>query len=443
MTRSLWPLYLFAIGLWLAAPACVDDATDSGGAGNANTRPQDPAENDPAFAVAGAPVYLLAGDNLTPATASFELRVTPPSGVTAIDLWLDDAEVVALTADGAEFAVTANVAALARGNHRLMLAVRGATQGFYRADFVKGDALYMIISTDWDFPDVDDRVLDHHEELHGAHPELKITHLIGPYTFTDPAVPQARRDEIVAWAIAMRDAHGDEIGLHVHPRCTFVEAAGLPCLTEPSVQSPAGDPSGYTVRLGAYSREDWNVMFTLANEIWSDVGFGKPTSFRAGAWTLELSTAQALVDTGFVVDSSAVNWPYMEEWLGYDLYTWNQEHWGPIGDNSQPYHPTEDSLLAGGGGAEIGLLEVPDNGVMVDYWTVEEMKSIFDSNWPGGALETPRQVSTGFHPAPEQYYSKHEFESLDAFFTYADQFLASKTAGPVVYINMSDATKVW
>jgi hypothetical protein len=247
----------------------------------------------------------------------------------------------------------------------------------------------------------------------------------------------------VAWAKKLRDTYEDEIGLHVHPRCTFVEASGLPCLTQPSVAYPEGDTTGYTVRLGAYTREEWNTMFADADEIWAQVGFGKPTSFRAGAWTLETHVAQALADSGFVVDSSPVNWAYMEEWEGYDLLTWNQQQWGPINDTSQPYHPTEDSLLPGGSGPQIPLLLVPDNGIMVDYWKVEEMVAIFDANWSGQALAAPVQVSTGWHPAPQAYYSKAEYDRVDAFFSHADQLLARDGSGPVVYIRMSDATKVW
>jgi len=444
--KSLFrPVHLLCLGLSLALPACGADESTTGGTTTQPevVRPSDPAANDAAYAVAGAPRYLLAGDDLTPPTASFELRVTPPAGVSEVDLWLDDAEVTPLTADGADFTVTVDATELSLGEHRLMLAVRGAKEGFHAVDFVKGHALYVILSTDWDFPDVDNRVLDHHTELHVNHPELHITHLIGPYTFTDAAIPQARRDEIVAFAKGMRDSYGDEIGLHVHPRCTFVETTGIPCLTKPSVAYTEGDPSGYTVRLGAYTRAEWNVMFAAADEIWDTVGFGKPTSFRAGAWTLELSTAQALADSGFVVDSSAVNWPYLEEWMGKDLYSWNEQQWKTIDDTSQPYYPTEESILPGGAGKEIALLEVPDNGAMVDYWKVEEMVAIFDANWSGGALSAPTQVSTGFHPAPTEYYSKTEYVRMDEFLTYADQFLASSTAGPVVYINMSDAAKVW
>jgi hypothetical protein len=441
-------LQLLTATLALAFPACGgDETTPTSTSSQAHpevARPEDPVQNDPAYAVTGLPRYVLAGDALTPPTASFTLRVTAPEGASALDLWMDDArDPVPFERDGADFVVTADADSLAVGDHHLLLAERGVDQGFLVADFVKGHALYLVISTDWDFSDVSDRVLQHHDELHAAHPELKITHLIGPYTFTDPEVSQARRDQIVAWAKGNRDARGDEIGLHVHPRCEFVEAAGLACLSQPSVAYPEGDTSGYTVRLGAYDREEWDVLFAKADEIFASVGFGKPTAFRAGAWTLEQHVAEALAGAGFVVDSSAVNWPYMEEWLGYDLYTWNQAQWGPIGDTSQPYRPTSDSLLPGGSGQAIDLLEVPDNGIMVDYWTVEEMTAIFDANWSGGALEAPVQVSTGFHPAPSQYYSRAEYDRLDAFFTYTDQRLASKTLGPVVYITMSDAAKLW
>jgi len=428
----------------LAAPACGPDGGDDPQVDDL-VRPRPPIENDPAFTVTGVPRYILAGDGRTSATTSLTIRVAPPPGVTEIDAWIDGiGPAHPAVADGDELRVSFDVHALELGSHNILLSVHGAETAFHRAEFVKGHALYVIISTDWDFSDVDDRVLDHHTELHTAHPELKITHLIGPYTFTDPAVPQARRDFIVSWARDMHETYGDEIGLHIHPRCDFVEAAGLTCKTSPSVADPAGDPTGYTVRLGAYTREEWKLLFGKANEIWYQVGFGKPTSFRAGAWTLEPHVALALAESGFLVDSSANNWRLMDEWIGYDIYEFNKTQWAHIGDTSQPYYPTTDSLVPGEGeGQALQLLEVPDNGCMVDYWTVEEMTKIFDANWSGAALSEPKQVSTGFHPATTQYYSAYEFDRLDEFFTYTDQFLASKLEGPVVYINMSEATSVW
>ncbi|MDI1448261.1 hypothetical protein [Polyangium sp. 6x1] len=438
-------LLLTALSL-VAAPACGPDGQEPPTI--APVRPNPPTENDPAFTVTGVPRYVLAGgDGFTSPTKAFEVRVSAPKDVVDIDVWIDGAEEpvsLVFNADAVQSHGEIPTEELSIGTHRIMFSVRGSKDAFFQGEFIKGHALYMIISTDWDFSDVDDRVLDHHTELHKAHPELKITHLLGPYTFTDPAVPQNRRDDIVNWAKSMAFDHGDEIGLHIHPYCNFVEAAGVTCKTEPSVADPAGDPTGYTVRLGAYTREEWKTLFGKANEIWEQVGFGKPTSFRAGAWTLETHVAQALVDTGFLVDSSANNWKLMDEWIGYDIYDFNETQWAPIGDTSQPYRPTEDSIVPGGSGAALGLLEVPDNGCMVDYWAVEEMQNIFDANYrDGDALAAPTQVSTGFHPATTQYYSPYEFERLDTFFTYVDQFLASKGEGPVVYINMTDATKIW
>ena len=435
-----------------AAAAAAARSGNTGGKGGGEpvpVRPTDPAQNDAAFAVTGSPLYLLVGDGLTPATPSFTVHVTPPAGVEAMDLWLDDAKTpLPFTKGDTDFSVTVDAKPLSLGKHTFMLGKRDAAEGFYKFEFIKGHALYVIISTDWDFSDVDNKVMAHHTELHTKHPALKITHLIGPYTFTDPAVSQARRDEIVAWAKGMRTNYGDEIGLHVHPWCNFVETAGLTCLTGPSfgdlVGAPLGDDTGYTVHLGAYNRQQWNTLFGKAKQIFADVGLGTPTSFRAGGWTLELSTAQALADQGFVVDSSAVAWKFMEEWDGYELYSWNKTQWAPINETSQPYRPTDDRLLPGGNGVAVKLLEVPDNGIMVDYWTVNEMQGVFDLNWKeGAALDKPTQVSTGFHPAPTQYYNPMEYKRLDEFFTYVDKYLASDLKGPVVYINMSDATKVW
>lgn len=439
----------FAFPLLISAAfsplACGSDGAKTPPVNVEIVRPADPAQNDAAFVVAGVPKYVLAGDTRTPATKTFTLRVTPSASTSAIDLWLDDGDVLPFEKDGADFVIDVDAAALDLGKHSFMLATRGAKTGFYKGDFLKGHALYLIISTDWDFSDVDDRVLMHHEELHAAHPELKITHLLAPYTFTDTTVPQARRDFIVNWAKQLRDNYGDEIGLHIHPYCNFVEAAGLTCKTEPSVAYPQGDPSGYTVRLGAYSRDEWNTMFAKAKELWNAAGYGVPTSFRAGAWTLETHVAQALVDSGFVVDSSANNWEMMDEWIGFDIYEFNKTQWAVIDATSQPYKPTQDSIVPGGSGAEIGLLEVPDNGIMVDYWAVPEMQEIFDANWNWdiGALPVPTQVSTGFHPATTQAYSADEYKRLDLFFSYADLFLASKMDGPVIYIDMTEATKIW
>src|SRR5690606_27970086 len=98
--------------------------------------------------------------------------------------------------------------------------------------------------------------------------------------------------------------------------------------------------------------------------------------------------------------------------------TWNMTHWGPINDTSQPYYPSMTDPLTSQPGANLTILEVPDNGVMIDYLSTMEMNAIFDANWDGSPLEAPRTLMMGFHPASG--FGTAEFRRVDEFLTYAD-----------------------
>ena len=153
----------------------------------------------------------------------------------------------------------------------------------------------------WDDPDHEDEVLRRQEWLHEMHPELKITHLVGPYTFTEREVSENRRNELVSWLLAARDDHGDEIGLHIHPYCSFVEEAGVSCRHRPSLKYAGDDPTGYTVSCAAYTEEEFAQLLRRADEFFLERGLEKPTSFRAGGWTADLSVLRALAATGYLV----------------------------------------------------------------------------------------------------------------------------------------------
>ena len=107
-----------------------------------------------------------------------------------------------------------------------------------------------------------------------------------------------------------------------------------------------------------------------------DRGLGTPKTFRAGGWTADASTLLALDDNGYVADSSALNWQYIEEWKGKELYTWTMSHWSQITDTSQPYYPSTTDPQASQPGSNIKMLEVPDNGVMIDYVSVAQMSDL-------------------------------------------------------------------
>jgi hypothetical protein len=426
------------------AASCGSESSERGGP------PTAPATNDAAYEIVAAPRYILAGDALTPDTASFGITVKPPAGVTALEAWVDGQGPVRFTKydDGAFRASYADAAALAAGEHTLLLAQPTSAAAFARLTFLKGHALYVVVSSDWDNPYNTGVQTDLQQALHVNHPKLKITHLVGPYTFTDPHLSQAQRDEMVSWVKTMRASYGDEIGTHIHPWCNFVEAVGLTCVTSPSFRSPDGDTTGYTVELGAYSYEQWMQMFARVDELWAAHDMGKPTAFRAGGWSLELPVMRALADSGYLADSSAVNWARMEEWqddVGASLYQWNMAAWAPIGNTTQAYYPTEGSLLPGGSGATIPVLELTDNGILADYVLADEMIEIFHDNWDGSALAAPVEVSIGYHPPSIDYDDGRGrfFERLDDALTHIDGFLATEAQGPVLYITMSQAATVW
>jgi hypothetical protein len=203
----------------------------------------------------------------------------------------------------------------------------------------------------------------------------------------------------------------------------------------------AGDATGYTVQCSAYTDEEFTEMLLAADAIFEERGLGKPTSFRAGGWTAELGTLRALAAAGYLADGSANNWARLEEWQGQGtLYAWNMEHWASIGDTSQPYYPSEEDILASGE-PSMPVLEVPDNGILVDYVSAEEMIEIFQANWDGeSALGQPVVYSIGYHPP--NFISAYRLRISQAL-DHVEQFLASHDAGPVVYATMSEMAQVW
>jgi hypothetical protein len=278
-------------------------------------------------------------------------------------------------------------------------------------------------------------------DLHTNHPGMVITHFWAPYTYTDTAVTAARADVLTTWIKKQHDELHDEIGLHIHPYCNFVDTAGIPCITDQSTVYPTGDTSGYTIKLAAYGRDGMTTLLQRAKQIFADEGLGEPKTFRAGGWTADESTLQALDDNGYIADTSALNWARIEEWNGKELYTWNQTHWSNIGDTSQPYYPSTTDPQASVAGSDLHMLEVPDNGVMIDYVTLAEMTGIFDSNWDGTPLAAPKTLMMGFHPASG--FSQGEYGRVDGFLKYADMHLASDGTGPVVYTTLSQVTAVF
>jgi len=436
LRRAAW------LGLMLAGmaslAACGDAAVNETSLTQA-TPPTAPNSNDPAFVVTSSRKWLLVGNGLTQGHDALSITVTAPEGVQKVSAWLGK-EQAAATRDGNSFTAQLDVSTIEPGTHQVLLAADGAAVAFAALQFVRTHPLYVIVTIDWDRPDTADGELSWSEKLHELFAELRLTQLVGPYTFTESVAPE-RVAKLMSWLTSMRDQHGDEIGLHIHPYCSFVQAAGVTCNTEPSLTKDTADSTGYTVACSTYSESDFSKLLVKADELFVANGLGKPTSFRAGAWTANDAVLKALAANGYVADTSANNYQRIEEWTTPEvelIWDWNKENWSEIGDTSQPYYPSVANVQQPGE-PSIGILEVPDNGSLVDYVQADEMIGIFSANWPGGALMQPTQLSIGYHNSTLWQYRNRFEEAL----THINGFLASQDTGPVVFITLSETAQVW
>lgn len=404
-------------------------------------RPSAPAENDPAFSSQGLDSWYLVSDPATPGNDRVTAIITAPDGADYVDAYIPGLKPIRMIEQDGAFAMDESIAELGIGAHEVLFTANGSNKAFAKHTLNRSAAYYVIVTTDFDFSDPGVNSLNYTDRLHTDHPDVVMTHFWAPYTYTDTAVTEQRRGVLDAWIKKQRDDFGDEIGLHIHPYCHFVTAAGVTCITDQSTVYPAGDTTGYTIKLSAYGREPMAQLLEHAKTIFNQRGLGTPVTFRAGGWTASLDTLHALANTGFIADTSALNWARIEEWEGDELYAWNMANWTPIGDTTQPYYPSTTNPLSSDPAPNLTLLQVPDNGVMIDYVTTTEMIGLFDANWDGAPLESPRTLMMGYHPAPGM--SSGEYTRLNDFMHHADKHLASRGTGPVVYITLENVTKAF
>ena len=404
--------------------------------------PSIPAENDSSYRINGLQAWYLIGNDLDRGEDEIRLEIEGPTSED-IHVWLDPLEPQRLLRTDDGFSLELDISSLPVGSYDLILAAANTDVAFAHFRIHRSHPLYVIVSTDWDDADNAELALRLQEELHEEYPELLLTHFVGPYTFTDPTVSAERREFLADWVLGMQNDYGDEIGLHIHPYCNFVESIPQTCLEEPSLVYENGDSSGYTIMVNAYSEEEFTEQLLVSDALFVENGLPKPTSFRAGGWSADITTIRALHNADYIADTSANNWARLEEWEGlYNgvLYDWNRENWSEINDTSQPYYPSQEDVQSDSG-TRIPVLEVPDNGSLVDYVSGEEMIEILNANWPEHApLQQPIAYSIGYHPSNFNMIYKINLQEI---FDYIQPHLSKHGSGPIHYQTLSNMTKVW
>lgn len=397
--------------------------------------PNAPDQNDPAFAINGLRQWYVIGD-----FDQMTFVVQAPGGAQYVDAYITDQTAIRLSHQDNGFALDKSIKDLPAGDYDILFSANDSADAFAKVSFHRSYPYYVLVSTDYDFSDPGDQALMYMDNLHRDHPTMRITHFWAPYTYTDPMVTDERRAALDTWILNQQAMFGDEIGLHIHPWCNFVVDAGITCVTDQSDVYPTGDTSGYTIMLGAYGHDNMSILLQHAAQIFAAHNLGTPKTFRAGGWTATFDTLLALQDNGYIADTSALNWKYIQgDWRGKLIASWTMTQWAPIDDTSQPYYPSQTVITASDPGPDYSLLEVPDNGAMIDYTTLVQIKGVFDANWDGmHALLAPTTTMMGFHPATG--FTADEYGRVDGFLQYVDPHLAMNDGGPVEYITLSDVT---
>ena len=403
--------------------------------------PAAPEINDPAFSVSGLRAWYLIGDSLTHGHDSISISVQTGESVDRIDLFIDSLWIGMLRRhNDTLFNTEISLDSIGAGQHTLLLSADNAQIAFVRMRFNRSAPMYVTVSNDWENPvseDFDSNLVLA-RILHQRHPDLVITYFVGPYFFTDPRVPEERRQWIASFLREMRDEYGDEIGLHIHPWCSLVQTAGITCKTDGSFNDGAPDTTGYAISCLRYSEAEFTTLLRTTDSIFLHYELDKPTSFRAGAWMCGPPMLGALAATGFTVDASGCNIGRLDELAGSMMVDLLTPLWPNSSDTSQPYYPSVNSGAAFTPSA-LPILEVPDNGTLADYVTGAEMIDIFNRNRSRSALSKPRMCSIGYHVDNLNAFS----DRIERALAHIDYYLASSDLGPVVFARMSDCTKVW
>lgn len=413
--------------------------------------------------------WFLKGDGVTPTESTLELQFTEPPGITGVHVnWHCVRGYLKTLATGAiRYLGTSAVAAgnevcgngstclrkiqfdvgtadLAPGNYEVLLAADDQNTTFARRAFKVSAPLYLILSTDWDFPNSygqcsGQSITDWMDSLRGR-PGFAFSHFVGAYMWQgetgaalSPAIEQwllCRSGRLPSSGTCSPPASPDEIGVHVHghkaellnyvplPSCCLSScAAGTPATNcapptiacvAPAVcphvnERPAyadnwdTDASGYAQLLRAFGSEELVEILNYSSRVLVRHGFAQPTSIRAGGWSsgpnvlavfpsttrygLNALGALEVLGTGaYTVDSSAVP-PDSVCTDPPDRFCKRLKDGAGLSSTTTP---ASQPYISG------GTLVVPDNGALVDYRYSSEIATDLAAVFTGEPLATPR-----------------------------------------------------
>ena len=266
--------------------------------------------------------------------------------------------------------------------------------------FNRSAPYYVLVTTDWDFAD----------------PGQPGKYVSGPPARRSPGaandalrgpvhVHRSRRSPTRARRARRLAAASSATRSTTRSACTSTRtatsstAAGLTCVTDQSTVY-AMDTTGYTIKLGAYDRA---AVRRAARARGHAVRRSTASPRRTDVPRRRLDgdarrRSQALADKGFTADTSALNWARHRGVGGPRSCIAGT--WRTGTRSATPASRTTRAMtnVLTSTAPTLPILEVPDNGVMIDYVTLPEMNGLFDANWNGEPLDRPAHADDGLPP---------------------------------------------
>lgn len=245
----------------------------------------------------------------------------------------------------------------------------------------------LILSVDWEGYSLEEENLRAFQQFRQEYPEVKIIHFLNAAYFLNPGFPffKSLRNRSIAQKIQSVIRPGDELGVHIHAQETLLKASGVEFREHETFWGHEKSVSingvrGHDVPLTLFSEEEIIKLLKTSVQILNENGFHNLYSFRAGGWAASPEVLNALVATGFRIDSSAVA-PEIVKSIMLKSNIGSTDSEPPIYKNVvhklwRKINPKNDKAFT----IETShgpIVELPNNFGLADYVTGEEVFSQF------------------------------------------------------------------
>lgn len=295
--------------------------------------------------------------------------------------------------------------------------------------------MYVSWTLDWEGFDVNQIDLDNMASIADQH-GVPMVHLFNPRIYIKnqysyASISETRAKYITDWVKARQQNKFEEIGMHMHMFPDMVAAAGVNPVYDPVVGAAYGDS-----KTNAYSEEDLTKIFSWGRQQFSANALGAPITYRTGAWMSSPAVLKAAQNTGFAIDTTGRTSGPINPAMPYSSpVPWN------LSVTTYPYLPSVNDINSWTGD-RLNIWEFPNNGADSYWFSVQELISRFDQNYPnkGSIVTRPQVVTYLSHP---HWFTGVDTPKLRPLFSYTDQFLFKNDAGPVVYATLEDIYSQW